>query len=298
MHKKDLLKIALLPTEKILPLLVAQANGYFQMSVELHLLNGPHQRDEAAAHQLFDGYLMNLVTVVLNHITGLDMRTTQLLLRPAEGRPMFYGLSRPGLNTPPTPQTPRLRLGISRRTIVEYHAYHWLNSFGLTMDQLEIIDLPNIENRFQQLLKGNLDYAILPDPLASLALNKGAKELADQLPVPLPPPTLTFHQSVLKEKGESIEKFFAALRQATQSLNQEPQRYLPLLATYNLLPPTELHTYHFTPFPVNQYPIEADFEPIIGWLQATTSTFPLSAQQLHQALVRKVGPSPTANPNV
>lgn len=59
-------------------------------------------------------------------------------------------------------------VAISRNTIIDYVASK------IVKGDVELVDVPSIANRFQLLMKGKIDAAVLPEPWGSLALAKNA----------------------------------------------------------------------------------------------------------------------------
>jgi len=266
------IRAALLPTEKILPLLVASSEELFSdkgISVELEVIRGASLRDEAAGQEKYDCYMMNLVSVVLAYLDGSDLKATRVLLRSSQDHTLFRLLARPGLLIHPRRNSEPFRLGISRHTVVEYVTFHFMNVLGLTMGDLTIVDIPDIEARLNLLLKGELDYATLPEPMASSAVDAGAFNIIDDTRIVVPPPVLAFHASVLNSKAEAVRDFLAAIDSAALLINSEPNRFRHLLTDYHLLPGDHTASYVVPRFPVGDVPNLDDIECIFSWLQAS-----------------------------
>ena len=70
-------------------------------------------------------------------------------------------------------------IGISNNTIIEYLTDRILTSEGLTAEDIAKIEVGAITVRFEQLMNGNVQAAVLPDPLAQGAIAAGAKLVVD-----------------------------------------------------------------------------------------------------------------------
>src|SRR5438309_2211044 len=96
------MRVCLLPTEKVVPLLLGLAEGVFDdhdVALDIEIVGSAAERDEGFAADQYDIVLMNLVSVpgILRRVAGI--RCLTVVERSAPNHPMFRVLRSPDPGT-------------------------------------------------------------------------------------------------------------------------------------------------------------------------------------------------------
>jgi NitT/TauT family transport system substrate-binding protein len=134
----------------------------------------------------------------------------------------------------------------------------------------------------QMLLSNNVQAATLPEPLASIALGKGARLLVSDADseTSLSQTVIVFRVQALTENKATVASFFRAYRQAVRAINGDPEHYRTLFVEKGRIPADLAPNY-----PIPQYPeptpfSRALFEPVRDWLVLRQLTGSLSYEQM------------------
>jgi ABC-type nitrate/sulfonate/bicarbonate transport systems, periplasmic components len=140
----------------------------------------------------------------------------------------FYYVKAPGASQIKT-------VAISRNTIIEYVASKIVGG------GVEFVDVPSIANRYQLLLEGRVDAAVLPDPWGTLALKNNATLIAKHRDLVV----LVASSSLLEtqEGRAALQKLISALNKAVDLYNANPEKYRDVLAEKLRIPAELRRTY-------------------------------------------------------
>ena len=172
------LKVGLLPVLDVLPLYVAQQNGYFAeagIEVEAIPVKSAQERDVLLQTGQADGVLTDLPSTALLNKQDARVKAVLTSRRPYPDAPMFRILAGPDANLNSPADLKDVPIGISQNTVIEYLTDRILTAEGLSQEDIAILEVSAIPVRFEQLMNGNIKAATLPDPLASGAIAAGAK---------------------------------------------------------------------------------------------------------------------------
>jgi NitT/TauT family transport system substrate-binding protein len=132
------------------------------------------------------------------------------------------------------------------------------------------------------LLGSQVQAATLPEPLAAIAMGRGARLLLSDADsdVSLSQTVFVFRRPVLAERKGEVAAFFTALGRAVRMINHEPERFRPLFVDKGRIPADLAATY-----PIPAYPEPAPFPrelytPVSDWLAERRLTPPLAYEQL------------------
>ncbi|MEM1598271.1 MAG: metal ABC transporter substrate-binding protein [Pyrobaculum sp.] len=244
-------RIGLLPVVDALPFVVAEKEGLFK-DVELVYFGSARDRDSAIISGQIDVALHDPVGALMLIGRGAPIKIVGFICctSPSDSNVGFYFVKAPGASSVKT-------VAVSKNTIIDYVASKLVNM------SVEYVDVPSIANRFQLLLEGKVDAAVLPDPWGTLALRKNATLIAKYRDLVV----LVARDDLLKtqEGRKALENIVAALNKAVDLYNSDPAKYQQLLAE-RLNIPRELGTYeivwrsHISPLPRDI------FEDAANWL--------------------------------
>jgi NitT/TauT family transport system substrate-binding protein len=266
------LKLALIPVLDTIPIYIALQNGYFkdqEIEVETVPVKSPQERDVLLQTGQVDGVLTDLQGVGLLNKDASKVKAVYTARRPFPDAPLFRILASPKSNITRPVDLKGVPIGISKNTIIEYLTDRILTAEGLKESDINKLDAGAITTRFEQLMNGNLQAAVLPDPLAQGAIAGGAKLVADDVKYKdLSQSVLVFQNSALQSKPDAVRKFLAAWEQAVKEVNANPEKYRAVLMEQGRVPQSIQDSYKMPPFPDRGAPSESEVADVTAWLKA------------------------------
>jgi NitT/TauT family transport system substrate-binding protein len=265
------LKVALIPVLDVLPVFVAQQNGYFAeqgIQVEAIPVKSAQERDVLLQTRQTDGVLTDLQSTALLNKDGTKVKAVYTSRRPYPDAPMFRILAGPATDLSAPADLKGVPIGISQNTVIEYLTDRILEAEGVSPEDVAVLEVSAIPVRFEQLMNGNIQAATLPDPLASGAIAAGAKLVADDSKYPqVSQSVLTFTTQALSSKPNTVRKFLVAWDKAVKELNANPEKYRDLMIKEGRVPESVKGTYQMPPFPEAGVPAEAEVADVLAWMR-------------------------------
>ncbi|MGD0153257.1 MAG: MetQ/NlpA family ABC transporter substrate-binding protein [Thermacetogeniaceae bacterium] len=268
--KQTSLKVGILYDEEALPAYVAQQEGLFQkngVDVQLLPFRSAAERDSAIQSGGVDGAEGDLIAVALLNNGGFPVKAVSVALgaKPEEGR--FYILAAPNTFNK-VEEIKGKTIAISKNTIIDFLADQMLSAKGINPDQVQKEYIPNMPMRLQMLLDHKVDAALLPDPLASMAIVKGAAVLVDKskLPVILSQSVLFFRDDALKTKSSATKGFLQAYGQAEQEIDKNPDSYRQLFYEKINVPKEVQSSIPVPSFSPEQLPSQENVQLVLDWM--------------------------------
>lgn len=265
------LKLALIPVLDTIPIYIALQNGYFAdqgIQVETIPVKSPQERDVLLQTGQVDGVLTDLQSVGLLNKDAVRVKAVYTSRRPFPEAPLFRILASPKSNIATPADLKGVPIGISSNTIIEYLTDRILAAEGLAAADINKLETGAITVRFEQLMNGNIQAAVLPDPLAQGALAAGAKLIADDTKhTGLSQSVLVFRDATLKARPEVVTKFLTAWEQAVQEVNTNPEQYRAILMEQGRVPDSIKDSYKMPPFPERGVPSESEVADVTAWLK-------------------------------
>lgn len=269
-NTKKPLRIAVLPVLDSLPIYAAQDAGYFEqagVTVEIIQVSSAPERDQLMQSKQVDGMLSELVTTLYYNRSEPQIKIVRFARTASETDALFRILAARDGNIHAAADLKGVEIGISQGTVIEYVTDRILAAAGLTADEIKKIAVPKIADRTALLQSGELKAAVIPDPLASLLIQKGAILVADDTSVPgFSNSIYGFHNGVLADRPDDVKAFLIAVEKAVADINKDPAGFNKLLADQKLVSP-EIIESGFTapPFPTASVPDAAQFEDALQW---------------------------------
>ena len=265
------LKIAVLPIIDTLPMYVAEEEGLFTkhgVTVELIPVASAPERDQLLAAGQANGTINETLAVMLFNKDAVQMQAVRYALRPSEGYPHFRILASGKSGITLSSELKGIEIGVSQGTIIEYVTERLLKMQGLAPDEIKTIAVPKIPDRMALLGSGELSAAVLPDPLASLAMSQGAVNVLDDSMNPeYGFSVYSFRKDVIDNNPAAIKAFLAAIDEAKELVNADASKYSSLLSDKGLVPPPLLETFNVPPFPTGAVPTEEEWNDGLAWLK-------------------------------
>lgn len=266
------LKFTALPILDFLPMYVAQEEGLFEkhgVRVELIPAAAPPQRDQFVAIGEADGMINEISGTLFFNKDALQVQIVRFARAATPETRLFSILASPQSGITTVDGLKGKAIGISEGTIIEYLTDRMLAEEGLPADDIQKTSIPSLADRLALLTAGQLDAAVLPEPLASLAQQQGAVLILDDTRYPeYSNSTITFRTDVLEERPEDVRNFLAAVEDAVQAINAEPGKYNNLLVDLKVVPTPLQGSFQVPQFVTAGVPSEEQFLDVLEWTQS------------------------------
>ncbi|ABO51286.1 NLPA lipoprotein [Desulforamulus reducens MI-1] len=263
------LKIGVLPIEDIMPMVVAEENGYFaqeNLQVELIRFQSAMEQGNAMQSGQMNGMVTDMIVATLMKDSGLDIKMTSITLgaTPQEGR--FAIVAAPGSSINTLADLKGKSLGISHNSIIEYVTDGLLKDAGMDPSEVKKTSVPKIPLRMEMLFTKQIDAITVPDPMVTFAEFKGAKVIAQDTTRNLSQAVVLFDQKTLDEKKDAVAGFYRAYAKAVEDLNNHPEQYKQLMVKNTNIPEPIAKDYNLQRYPKPQVPAEEDVNNVLQWM--------------------------------
>lgn len=266
------IRLAVIPVIDTLPMYVAEAEGLYTnygLKVEFIPVASAPERDQVLAAGQADGTLNEALSVMFFNKEKVQMQVVRYGHMAAPGAGHFFILASKQSGISDIAGLKDVEIGISQGTIIEYVTDRLLERNGLMISQIKTVSVPKIPDRMALLGSGELNAAVMPDPLAALAVQQGAAIVLDDTQYPLyGASTISFRKEFIDANPRAVEAFLSAIEEAVNMINDQPEKYTNLLAEKQLVPQPLLESYVIPPFPQMGVPSEAEWRDILRWARA------------------------------
>lgn len=267
--QKSPLKVAVLPVLDVMPLYVAQQQGYFEkngIQVELVRVASAPERDQLMQAGQVDGMLNEVVTTLFYNKEQPRVKIVRFARTATSQYPLFRILAAKESNIQTPADLTGAQVAVSTGTVIEYLTDRLLEKYNIDLNEIEKVAVPKIDERMALLEAGKVDAAVLPDPVASLSIQKGARVVLDDTVYPeISNSVYSFRVQVVEQRPSDIKAFLKAVEQAVEDINSDKTRWNELLAEQKLVPPPLLSSYQLPDFPRAGVPSEAQFTDALSW---------------------------------
>ncbi len=266
------LKIGLLPILDVLPIYVADQEGYFKeqgIQVELVPFASAVERDTALQSGQIDGEINDLISAAFLNRDEDRVRVVRVAMRATPHKAMFAILAASSSEIQSAADLADVEIAISTNTVIEYVTDQILQAEGLAPENIAKTEVSKIPVRLELLDKGQVQAATLPEPLASLALKQGARLVVDDTThTDVSQSIVSFRLQTIKGKPNTVKKFLAAYEKGVEALNSDPDSYYGLLIEKGRVPEPVQDSFTMPHFPAAEVTSEAEFQRVIDWMLA------------------------------
>ena len=285
------LRVGMMPAVNSIPLIVAQAEGYFAaegVTVELEMFHNQLYRETALQTGRIDGSVSDLINAVNAVSGGFAVQVTSI----TDG--LF------GLVTAPNsrirsiadwkaPATRSVRVGLLRDSIIFYSAERMLQAHGADPATIVPVTTLQVPTRMEMVVAGQIEAAMLPEPITRVAMARGAHLITDSSVMEQTPGVLLFTPQAMQTKLPQIRAFYRAYNRAIEAVNADPDRFRSLIVTAGGFPPMVEQTMIIPRFQPARVPSEAEFLDVVNWMREQNL---LTTAPTHRAVVTAAALSP------
>ncbi len=262
-------RLAVLPILDALPMYVAEEQGYFEdenLVVEFIPVTSAAERDQVIQAGRADGMINEILSTLFYNSEQPEVTIVRYARVPTAEFPQFYILAAADSDISTVDDLKGQDIGISEGTIIEYSTDRLLQAEGLTADEISTIAVPRIPDRMALLGSGELSAANLPDPLASLAVQGGARVIVDDSKYPeYGHSVISFRNDFVDENEDALRGFLAALERAVEDINQDKEQFSGLLTERSLVPEPLVGSFTVPDFPTASVPPLSQWDDVVEW---------------------------------
>jgi NitT/TauT family transport system substrate-binding protein len=266
-----LIRFGILAVLDTLPLQVAVNEGLFAsqgLDVELIPFASALERDTAMQAGQLDGYFGDLVATFMLINQNVPMYIALTSWRTMPGFPMFGIALSPKARAGSLAGLKGRTLGLSKSTIMEFLADKTEERLGVGVGYFDRLEIKKIPIRLQMLMADQIDAALLPEPLLSLAKFKGGGVLATADGLDLPLTVLCLHRKYFDDGAETYVRFVTAYKEAVERLAANPEHYRELMARTCRIPAPIARDFPVYRYPAPALPAERELFEVQDWMIA------------------------------
>ena len=264
--KLSKLTIGLMPDTDSIPFIIAAERGYFAeegVEVELVPFKSAMERDAALQSGNLDGAVSDLLAVIFARSGGFSLHATSY----TDGNYNLVAGKHTGISS--AADLHGKDIAISRNTIIEYVTDEILAVNGMTEQDVSKVVIPQIPVRLEMLQSGNLAAAVLPEPMASVAVASGSRYVTGSGDLGINPGVIVFTDSSINEKAQSIRAMYRAYNKSVKYLNDTPRaEYIDLVMEKSGFPAPARDALELKPYRSPGLPAEKDVEEAVHWVKS------------------------------
>lgn len=216
---QNIITIGIMPDVESVPFIIAEKNGYFAQNgvkVKIEHFTSAKDRDSALQSGKLDGVVTDVLAVVFANEGGIDLK----MIAKNDGNILLMGGKDSGIGS--IADLPGKAVGLSTNTIMEFTVDRMLVAAGLEAGEIKKVTIPPLPTRLEMLQAGKIDAAILPEPLAGLAIKNGALALSSTDQLKNKAGAIAFTGRMVRDNPQEIKAIFKSYNQAVDYLQKEP----------------------------------------------------------------------------
>ena len=231
--------------------------------MELVPFKSAMERDAALQSGNLDGAISDLLAVIFARSGGFAVHATSY----TDGNYNLVAGGNSGIAA-----SANLRgkeIAISRNTIIEYVTDEILAVNGIEEQDVSKVVIPQIPVRLEMLQSGNLAAAVLPEPMASVAVASGSRYVTGSGELGINPGIIVFSDASIQEKEASIRAMYRAYDKAVNYLNNTPRsEYIDLVMEKSGFPAPARDALELKPYRAAGIPAPKDVEEAVHWVKS------------------------------
>jgi len=227
------------------------------------------ERDQVMAAGQVDGTVNEVLSAMFFNQEEIRVQIVRIARAATPKAPVFHILASAQSGITTVEGLKGASIGISEGTVIEYLTDRLLQAQGFSPEEINSVAVPKIPDRLALLNSGELQAAVLPDPLSFLAIQQGAVNVLDDSSLPeVGYSVITFRKKVIDQHPAAIRAFLAAVEEAIEKINADPERWDSLLTEKQLVPAPLRASYQINAYPPASVPTEAQWEDALSWAKS------------------------------
>ncbi len=271
------LKLGVLPAADTIVLHVAADEGLFAkrgLDVELVPFQSALELGAAMRAGALNGHFGDIINVLMQNESGVPQAIIATTSHSAPESRCFGIVVSPKSTARSLADLKGKDIAVSSATIIDFLLSELLKQEQLPADALNRQDIRQIPVRLQMLLSGQIESALLPEPLVSLVEAKGARTVLDDRRLNTPLAVISLKRDVLDapDGAQTVKLFREALIESAERINAAPEAYRPVMEAKGLLPKGAAASYRMIRFDMERtpagLPTESDIRNFAAWMKA------------------------------
>lgn len=265
------IKIGVLRTADSLPVYIADNKNFFaENGVQVELIEFGSASDQSKAMEsgAIDAMMTDMVVQTLLQKGGTDMRTvtTALGAEVIEGKFMVVANSKTGITG--IEDVAGKSVAISEGTMMEYLVDSYCDELEIDINTIEKVNIPNLSLRYETLMAGEVDMAILPDPMGDLAVINGGNAVIDDttLDKNISRSVIAFNAEFIENNSVAVEHFIDGYNEAVDRLNQHCEEDMELIYSVANVPEAMQLSWAVPSYTKNALPTEEEVSDLMKWM--------------------------------
>ncbi len=247
------LKIGVMPAVDSAPIFLAAKKGYFEelgLTVDVQVYTNAMNRQSALQSGELDGAMTDMIALVNNVQNGFDIKVTTS----TDGA--FPFLIKGELR-----DSGAVKVGMMEVSVSNYLSDRSLEG----RYDVEKIYINEIPARLEMIGKGELDMAVIPEPMASMGeLNGLTKQLIEN-PDAFSPDVMVFTGTAINDKASALQRFHDAYNKAIADIQKDDSEARALLVEVLKLEPEITEKILMPEYHLARVPDEAYLKTIMDW---------------------------------
>ncbi|MEN6460782.1 MAG: MetQ/NlpA family ABC transporter substrate-binding protein [Syntrophomonas sp.] len=257
--------IGVMPDVESIPFIIAEKNGYFEkegVKVKIEHFKSAADRDSALHTGKLDGVITDILAVVFANEGGINLK----IIAKNDGNIELMAGKNSGINT--ADELKGKNIGLSTNTIMEYSLDKMLEAAQLKAEDVNKAAIPPLPTRLEMLQGGKIDAAILPEPLAGLAVKNGAKVLNSTDQMANKAGAIAFTGKSLQESPAEVKAVFRAYNDAVAYIQKEPaSSYIDFVIQEQGFPAAIKDTIKLPKYSKAELPSEKILNDVVQWMK-------------------------------
>lgn len=208
------INLGLMSDTAAIPFIVAQEKGFFEdqgINVNIQVFFSAVDRDAALLAKELDGVSSDIISAGLlkegdNNVKIISKTESEYKLISSNSS---HIISIDNFNDK--------SVGLSTNTLMEFLVDEIISKYNLS--NIEKVNIPKMPTRLEMLRNDQLDGAILPEPLASVAINSDGNLLLSNGDLNLFPGVMIFNEDFLINNQDVLNKFVHAYNESVDYIN-------------------------------------------------------------------------------
>jgi len=263
------IRFAAFTGEETVPIYVAQQEGILaKHGVEADIIPvaSAQEKDQLIAVGEADCEQGELLTVITANQDEIIKQNLFISIQPSETHPKFTILVAGNSGIESLEDLKGVEIGTSENSIVEYITTRILERNGFSKEDIKYLSVPRIPDRMALIQSGELKAGSMQSSLAEMAVQQGAVIIADDSKYPeITQMTWACRKDFIDANPEAVRGFIAAIAEAVEIINKDPQAYKALAVENNLIPVPLQEIYVMPVFPMPAVPTREGFEDVYQW---------------------------------
>lgn len=220
------LNLGMLPSIDAIPFVIAHEQGFDKnhgVNLNIQTFKSAKDRDVAFQAGKIEAISADLVALAIYNQAGLDVKATSTTFGE-------FDLLTGSADIKEVKDLKGKNVILSKNTSTQYTVAMMLEQAGLTEDDINITEVPQIPTRLELLKNNKSDAAILPEPFVTMGKAAGLTVLSSTHTAEINPFILAIPQSVIDVKSKEIVAMYQAYNDAVDYMKTHKQdEYIDLI---------------------------------------------------------------------